>query len=154
MSAIVTDRYIRLQLVTIYLQKQIKKRKSNLRLKAYFKAAKATPEYMAAVARIRVNGGRRAMLRQDSVLERVLPKGSQAARWVQQFRQSLCDASHYGQPRFRSVAIAVCFILTGQMHAIATLTSSAEKDKRLSYDPAISYWEMKFNSWLCAPLHP
>ena len=65
MSAIVTDSYIRLQLVTIYLQKQIKKRKSNLRLKAYFKAAKATPEYMAAVARIRVNGGRRAMLRQD-----------------------------------------------------------------------------------------
>jgi hypothetical protein len=89
-------------------------------------------------------------------------------------RLSLKTAAHYGQSRFRSVTIAVCFILTGQMHAIASFTSAGGSNKRLSFDPAVttaihartlndgtparwsqthrcgqvSYYEMKIHSWL------
>jgi hypothetical protein len=95
-------------------------------------AGKRTPEYMAAVARLKVHGGRRSMLKQNSVIERLLPHDSPLAKIISNLRQSLCDSSHYGQSRFRSVTIAVCFILAGQMHAIASFTSAGGANKRLS----------------------
>ena len=87
---------------------------------------------MAVVAKFKVHGGRRSVLKQDSVIERLLPHDSQLGKMISNLRQSLCDSSHYGQSRFRSVTIAVCFILAGQMHAIASFTSAGGSNKRLS----------------------
>ena len=80
------------------------------------------------------------MLRHRSRIERILPR--RYAALFSALRQSMCDTSHYGQSRFRSVTIAVCFILTGQMHVIASVSSSGGAEKCFSYDPAISYYEM------------
>jgi len=136
--------------VRSHIQNEKRKRQSNRRLRAIFNAARRTPEFMAKVVEVRSNSGRNVM-RSLSLIERYLSRGSTLAKWVGATRQSLHDASHYGQSRFRSQLIAICFILTGQMHAIAAFTSAGGAGKRVSYDPAISYFEMKITEFF-APL--
>ena len=129
-----------------HVQQAKKRRVSNRKLKALFNAARRTPAFMAEVVEVRSKSGRNVM-RTLSLLERQLVPGSRLAKGVAAIRQSLHDASHYGQSRFRSQLIAICFILTGQMHAIAAFTSSGGEGRRVSYDPAISYFEMKITEF-------
>eukprot|EP00966_Prymnesium_polylepis_P049123 1136693-Prymnesium_polylepis.3 len=122
--------------VRTYLLKLKRKRLSNLKLKALLNAYRKTPEFMAAIVRQRRNSGRN-VLRKQSLLERSLPQGWMMQGWISTFRKTIHDASHYGQSRFRSQSIAVMLIITGQMHAIASFTSTgyAEgEEKRLSND--------------------
>ena len=68
------------------------------------------------------------MLRKRTPLERRY----QSAAWINSLRSNIHTAANYGESRFRSQTIAVCLVLTGLIHSLASFVNGAGSSQRVS----------------------